>query len=338
MGSEGLAKKLIRETIARFPSMPALTLAKKLFREHPGHWSSVEVCRTAVRNCLGVQGNKNRTCATNKSQHRAARPAGWTDVIPVPVFQLLDWKAEVITGAQRVLILNDIHIPFHDPQALESALEFGERIRPTGIILNGDIGDHFAVSHWQKDPSLRDFPGELKALKYFLRGLRSRFGRHVWIKYKRGNHEERYDAYMRTNCPDFLGVEDFEWKNILGLDDLKIGVVDKKRPILLGNSFNLLHGHEYKFAISNPVGVARGLYLKANTHAACGHFHRSDSYTKKNLKQNIITCWGIGCLCQLHAEYSPINDWNHGFAFVETDKEGDHSLENFKIDNGKVYQ
>jgi hypothetical protein len=184
---------------------------------------------------------------------------------------------------------------------------------------------------------LRDFPGEIKAVRFFLKGLRKRFGKACRIIYKHGNHEERYEAYMRFKCPEFLGIENFEWKSVFGLDEHGIELIGQKRPVRI-ESLNGIHGHEYVFAISDPVNPARGLFLRAKTHAFCNHFHQSSSHSEKDLNQKVVTTWSIGCLCQLHPEYRPLNPWNHGFATIETDADGGHHVENLKIIGGKVYQ
>lgn len=326
----------LQELLAKFPDAPALTLAKKAYRECPQMWASLESCRNAVRYHLGSLGSKNRRGLSDKRFMREPRKAGWSDVIPEALVQLPDWKAEVIEGPQRVLLLNDIHIPFHDPEALEVALEHGLTQRPTMVILNGDIADHYSCSEYVKDPRVRDFPKEVLAVKQFLSGLRKRLGKACRIVYKMGNHEERYNRMLVHRSPDLLGIPDFEWSSVFGLAENKIELVEHKRPIRLGK-LNVIHGHEYTFAISNPVNAARGLFLRGKTHAICGHFHQSSNHSEKNLDGTVISTWSIGALCDLHPEYRPLNNWNHGFAFVEIEKSGAFHVESLRVLNGKAW-
>lgn len=330
------AAKYITELLSRFPDAPALTLAKKAYRERPGLWRDVEGARRAIRYRLGQQGKGLRKQIADKRFFREPRKPGWTGIIPEAVTQFADWKALEIDGPQRVLVLADIHIPFHDPEALQVALDYGLAKKPTIVLLNGDIADHYSISRWQTDPELRDFPKEINAVKQLLRGLRERFGKKCRVIFKHGNHEERFEKYMRLRAPELLGVPEFSWSSVFGLHELGVELVHQKRPIRLGK-LNVLHGHEYVFAISNPVNPARGLFLRGKTHGLCGHFHQTSQHSEKTLEQKVLTTWSTGCLCDLHPEYRPLNPWNHGAAYVEVGKDGSFEVNNFRILHGRVW-
>lgn len=325
---------VLNDLLTQFPDAPALTLAKKAYREHPELWSNLEACRTAIRKRLGACGSMMRA-QCKKTFHRAPRKAGWSDVIPEALTQLEGWKAVEVEGPHRCLILSDVHFPFHDAQALELALQYGSDRKPTLILLNGDLVDHYALSRWEMNPKLRDFVGEVKATKFFLAGLRKRFPK-ARIILKHGNHEERWEKYLRLKAPDLLGLPDFEWENVYGLDDYRIEMVSQKRPIRLGE-LNVIHGHEYVFNISNPVNPARGMYLRAKAHVLGGHFHQSSQHSERSLEQKVVSAWSTGCLCDLHPEYRPLNPWGHGFAFVETGKSGSFKVDNVRIIDGKCW-
>lgn len=329
------ASQYIKELVAKFPDAPAMTLAKKAYREHPEYWKDVEACRSTVRKELGVMGQEHRRTSTDKTHFREPRKAGWTDVIPEALTQLDKWEAYEIPGPHRTLILSDIHIPHHDPQALEIALDYGLKKNPTLVILNGDCMDHYALSDFEKDPRQRDFPAEVRAGKYFLKGLRKRFPK-ARLLFKAGNHEERLDRYLRLKAPDLLGIPEFEWEAIFGLTEQKIEYIKDKRPIRLGK-LNVMHGHEWPTGISSPVNPARGFFLRAKTHVLGGHYHQASQHSERSLEQTVVSAWSTGCLCDLHPAYRRINSWGLGFAFVETDKAGAFQVENLRIINGKIY-
>ncbi|RJQ26407.1 hypothetical protein C4577_03585 [Candidatus Parcubacteria bacterium] len=332
---KSLPAELVCELLEQFPDAPALTLAKKAYRENPGYWSTQEACRKMFQYYLGVCGRENLSNLKDKKFVREPRKSGWSDVIPEALVQLNDWNTLQISGPNKTLILADAHIPFHDEEALSLALDYGAKEDPSIIILNGDMVDHYALSRWEKNPAFRRFPEEVKSTIYFLSGLRKRFPK-ARIIYKHGNHEERFDAYMRMKAIDLLGIPQFDWKNVYDLDKYNIELVSQKRPIRLGK-LNIIHGHEYVFNISNPVNPARGMFLKAKAHVLGGHFHQTSQHSEKSLEQHVISAWSTGCLCDLHPEYRPLNPWNHGFAFVITDDEGGFHVENLRIVMGKVW-
>ncbi len=329
------ASEVVLFLLEEFPDAPALTLAKRAFREHPDLWSSLESCRGMFRYYLGVSGKNQKESLGNKKYVREPRKAGWSDVIPSAVVQMNDWNSVQINGDHRTLLLADLHIPFHDPEALELALEYGAKKKPTIILLNGDIVDHYALSRWEKNPELRSFPEEVAAATYFLNGLRKRFPK-TRIILKQGNHEERYEIYMRMKAPDLLGVAKFNWENIYDLDKYDVELVNQKRPIRLGE-LNVIHGHEYMFNINNPVNPARGMFMKAKAHVIGSHFHQTSQHTENSLEQDVISAWSTGCLCDLHPEYRPLNCWNSGFAYIETESNGAFHVQNLRIVKGKIY-
>jgi hypothetical protein len=50
---------------------------------------------------------------------------------------------------------------------------------------------------------------------------------------------------------------------------------------------------------------------------------------------DITTTWSLGCLCELHPAYLPINKWNHGFAIVDVDGNNFH-VRNKRIHKGVI--
>lgn len=335
MKPKSAARKLVEELVRQFPDHPAKSIARKALADMPEGWSDLETCRTMVRDVLGAHGKWKRKTASDKSLFRQPRQAGWSDVVPEALSQLGIWEPFEIIGPQKALILSDVHIPFHDAEALSVALEHGESRKPTLILLNGDIADHYSLSRWETDPRQRDFPGEIRMVKFFLAGLRKRFPK-ARIILKLGNHEERWERYLRLKAPELLGVPEFEWGEVFGLNTHGVELVKDKRPIRLG-SLNVIHGHEYVFSISNPVNPARGMYLRAKNHVLGGHFHQSSAHSEKSLEQKVISAWSTGCLCDLHPSYRPLNPWNHGAAFVTVEKDGAFQVDNFRIIDGKAY-
>ena len=72
--------------------------------------------------------------------------------------------------------------------------------------------------------------------------------------------------------------------------------------------------------------------------SACqGHNHTTSEHTETDMNGKIVTTWSIGCLCGLNPDYMPLNKWNHGFAIVEMDENGeDYHFKNYRIFNGKI--
>jgi hypothetical protein len=158
------------------------------------------------------------------------------------------------------------------------------------------------------------------------------------IIYRLGNHEERYISWMLVKAPELLDIEEFNFENLLGLKKFRMELVGDKRPILLGKLWTL-HGHEFRRTISAPVNPARGLYLRCGETALQAHLHRSSHHGERQpLSGLVVSCWSTGCLCQLAADYDPLNKWNHGAAVVDVEKDGAFEVDNGRILNGRWYR
>lgn len=248
--------------------------------------------------------------------------------------QSVRWEPFTIAGPAKVLVLSDVHIPYADESALAALLAKTRREKFTHVLLNGDIADFYAISRWETNPLLRNFPDEVGATRGFLAFLRKVFSKSQII-YKLGNHEERYEAFLRRQAPEFCGLETFDFEALLQLRKLQIRCL-RGIPVRLGRLLSVVHGHEYRFQISNPVNPARGLFLRAKSHIMGGHFHQSSQHSERTIDNKVIAAWSVGCLCNLHPDYRPLNNWNHGFAVVEVTKSGGFQVFNYSIIDGKV--
>ncbi|HXJ56946.1 MAG TPA: metallophosphoesterase family protein [Verrucomicrobiae bacterium] len=329
-------QQVITELLAKFPRAASKTIARIAYKENRKLFLSLESARNAVRYARGASGEKHRKTAADKSNFRAPeKPGNPFAALPEAKTHFSDWEALQIEGPLRVLLLSDLHIPYHDLSALTTALDWAKKNPVDCIILNGDIADFFAVSRWEKNPKKRDLNGEIVAIHKFLGFMHETFPKARKL-YKIGNHEERWESYLSVKAPEVMGIPDFEIEKVLRFDQFGIECVGDKRPMRLG-TLNVIHGHEYPTAISNPVNPARGFFLRAKAHCIGSHFHQKSQHSEKNIEEKVVSTWSTGCLCDLHPDYRPLNAWNHGFAYVELSAQGDFQVENFTIVRGKVY-
>lgn len=238
-----------------------------------------------------------------------------------------------VSGKSNILILSDIHIPYHSKMAVELAVKEGKRRNADTVIINGDFADNYSVSSHETNPSKRDTAAEIQDVKEGLEWLQNQFPKALLI-YKSGNHELWWDKYLYKNAPMLCGLPTTTWKAQIDPSNSRWQHVDSLTAVKI-NSLLVLHGHEYKFAISNPVNAARGLFLRTKCTSICGHFHQRSEHSEKDGNGKLITTWSTGCLCDLQPDYASRNNWSHGFAFVEADKQ-DFNVHNLRIINGKV--
>lgn len=327
--------QIVQDLLRRFPNTASRTIATKAFNDSPLLFKDAEEARRLVRYYRGASGSEGRAECKDKSAFCAPRKSGDPFLALPPAKTHFDaWDAYRIQEKCKILVLPDIHLPYHDPNALALALRTGRERGATKVLLNGDTCDFFSVSMWEKDPRKRDLSGELEIYKHFFASLCGIFPK-AQIVWKLGNHEERWERYLYVKAPELVGVEAFELEKVLQLPK-DIVIVKDKRPIRAGK-LNIIHGHEYRFNISNPVNPARGFFLRAKDHCLGSHMHQASHHSETTIEGKVISAWSTGCLCDVHPDYRPLNTWVTGFAFVELGSDGAFLVENFKIIDGKVY-
>lgn len=308
--------------------MPTKTLARIMYKENPLVFTDIENARLNLNRIEG-KAPGSRVKVTHPHGARERNPYN------LPKSDERDWKPFILDGSKKVGILNDIHVPYHSIAALTPAID---KFIQTGIdtlILNGDIIDCYSLSRFERDPRKRGFSEELDMLAELFLSFKSYLN--CRIIYKLGNHEDRYNMFLMRKAPELFGMPEFSInsliKNRVGKD---IEIVGEMR-VINANALDIIHGHEFSIGFFSPVNVARGLALRAKTNAVQGHNHISSEHTEKDLRGEIKTTWSIGCCCELHPEYMPINKWNHGFAELELDTSGSgFRLQNYRVVNGKV--
>ena len=321
-------KSVATEFSKKFPNHGTKTVARAILKSHPRLFPSLAAAYAAMRL---VRGTLRKGLAKN-----ATDPKPFRFIESMPPSKIEKREDFVIDSSERILVLSDIHFPHHSTEALQAAIEYGRKIKPTIVYLNGDTVENYALSRWEPDPRKRDLAEEIKLARQGLRWIRERFKKSR-IVFKHGNHEARSEDYLKRKAPELLGVEDFQLSRLLRFDDLGIEEVELLQVAKFGK-LNVIHGHELPKGISNPVNAARGMFLRLSETSMCGHFHQTSQHTEaRGIKKEVVSCWTTGCLCGLQPDYAIINKWNHGFATVETETGGDFEVKNLKIISGKVF-
>lgn len=306
--------------------MPTLTLARIMYKENNLAFKNVEDARSVLR---GIEGKNNYGCVvTHPAPERPRNP------YKLPESDEREWLPYILTGFKKVGILSDIHVPYHSITAITAALDHFVKIGIDCLLLDGDLIDFYGLSKYEKDPKKRSVPDEIDKLGELLNQLGTILK--CKLLYKLGNHDERYDNFIMRKAPELYGLPDIKFETLINNRVEGIEFIGDKR-IIQANALDIIHGHEFVQGIFSPVNVARGLSLRAKTNAVQGHNHQTSEHSEPNLRGEIKTTWSLGCNCELHPEYMPINKWNHGYATLELDSNGiDFSFKNYRVKNGKT--
>jgi len=323
-------KEICIDYLDKFPNAKSKTLANLIYEENKALWNNAELVRNTIR---GIRGNRG---SQRKPVERHIKPNGISgNPFELPASEAADWATvKIPKGNNRILLLSDIHLPYHSIDAVTRAIEYGKKKKGVNtVILNGDIVDFYQASSFARDPRKKNLKFEFDVFKEFIGKLYYALGEPK-IYFKQGNHEERFERYLFVKAPELIGVDEFKLDILLEFGKYGIEYIDKKRIIKAGD-LSILHGHEFGRSIFSPVNPARGAFLRAKDSVIVGHNHQTSEHTEPTLNGKIITTWSTGCLSELTPEYMPINKWNHGFAYIETDGE-DYKVHNKRIYKGEI--
>jgi len=332
------ASDIVREYLDRGLKMPdgkplpTAKLARLIYEENLLFFKDVEAVRASIRYVTGKRGDIDRA-KLGATKEYVIKENMSTNPYNLPKSDETNYEPYNISG-KRILVLSDIHIPYHSISALTAAFNWAADKNIDTVLLNGDTIDSHQLSRFVRDPKKRHFGEELNAFKDFIQAIRDNFPK-AQIIFKEGNHEERYNSFLYSKARELSGVEEFELQNIILSRARGVEYVAEKRVMKAGD-LNIIHGHEFIGGTFSPVNIARGLFLKAKVSCMQGHNHQTSEHTETDMNGRITTTWSIGCLSELHPDYMPLNKWNHGFAFIEVEKDGSFQVQNKRIHKGEV--
>lgn len=310
--------------------MPTLKLARIMYGKEKLTFKDVEQCRTFLRAIEGKAWG-NRVKNALKVEERPRNPYNLPES-----YQEKREPLRLPLTCNNILLISDLHIPYHDIDAVTIALEYGVREQVNTIVINGDMLDFCRISRFETDFSKRSVKQEFDSAKNFLRVLRQVFpsAEIYWIK---GNHDQRYEKYLFQKASEIWDDPYFKLEERLRLNEERVHLVDDKILVKAGK-LAITHGHHIFKGIFTPVSPARGAYMKAKQSVIVGHLHRPSHHPESDMEGNINAAWSTGCMCQLKMDYSPlISNSLHGFAHIILEKNGDFTVKNFSIIKGKLH-
>jgi predicted phosphodiesterase len=231
---------------------------------------------------------------------------------------------------KKILVLPDLHAPYHDKKAYELFIKAARIIKPDTLVVIGDFADFYAVSSHLKDPTRPGFSREVKEVRRQLEALRGIGTRRLFLA---GNHENRLDRYLQSRAPELYGT--LTVPEILGLEEEGFEYHPYQEVITIGK---VSFVHDLGFSGVNGTRQTLAAYPG---NIVYGHTHRFNCYTKGDLKRNTYTAWNVGWLGDSHKiDYLPAvkvkQDWVKGFLLVYLEDNGTPHFSPMKITNNKV--
>jgi len=210
--------EIILELLEAFPLEPSRTIARIAFDKNPKVFTTIEDARDTVRYYRGTKGDELRKNLKDGKYKKIWESASVT--IPEPVKEEReDFILPKVNN--NVLLLSDIHVPYHDKGSLEIAVNWAKTRGVNTVLLLGDVIDFFALSSFMKEPRKINFAYELDVLYEVIYWIADQLP-NAKIYYLPGNHEFRYERYMVRNAPVLLDTDEWGLNNLLKLHELGV--------------------------------------------------------------------------------------------------------------------
>ena len=326
---------IILDYLEKFPNAPSRTIAKKIYNENSAFFKDVENVYFRVRYYRGQSGSTNRDKLKNTKFQKELKVKVMIQKLQLPESHTKVRNSFTFpTGCKKLGVFGDVHIPYHDNTALEVMFKKFEEEKVDSIFINGDLLDFYQLSFHEKDPREVHFKGEIEAGKEFLAYIRARFP-DIPIYYITGNHENRFERYLRIKASELLDIDECRLDVILHVAEYKIEYLPFRSKVVFGD-YTIEHGD--KIPGAGGVVPARTLLMRLKSNSIVNHFHKSSESSQRIYgvgEPTNIRAYSLGCMCDLAPEYMEINEWNHGFCIMSKIKDK-VSVSNYKIEGNTL--
>lgn len=189
------------------------------------------------------------------------------------------------------LIINDLHVPYQDQEALDLVLKFGKQLNPDKVFILGDYIDMYSISHFDRDPErVTSLQEEFNHGKVVLNRIRDVFPKSDII-FCEGNHEDRMRKFLWNN-PVLNGCIDLKQK--LDIENLGIKYYEYGKNFVYKDKLIYTHGNRVN---KYSAYTAKNLMDDFGISAIFGHTHRLGSHYRTDYGGEKVA-FENGCMCQ----------------------------------------
>ncbi len=182
----------------------------------------------------------------------------------------------------RILVISDIHAPYHHPDTIPFLKMLKDKYNPTRIISVGDEQDLHASSFHTHDPDLLSPGDELKAARKFMKELEQVFPE---MDIMSSNHGDLYYRKAKHHGIPLHVIRDYN--EVLGVGDGWKWHPDLTVELPNGQKVYFCHGKS-----------ANGLKLSQSMGMSCvqGHYHNSFGIQYWSSPLELHWSMQVGCL------------------------------------------
>ena len=182
---------------------------------------------------------------------------------------------------ERVLVISDLHIPYHHKDSFRFLEEVKKQFKPDTVINIGDLLDFHAISFHEHNPDLPSIGDELTVAKSYIKELESIFpavteihSNHSSLVYRRAIKYGMSAQFLKP-YGEFLGTKKWQW-----VDDMTLKLSNGKKVYFThGKSADILK-------VSQTMGMS----------AVQGHYHTKFCISYFANPDDLYWGMNVGCL------------------------------------------
>lgn len=213
----------------------------------------------------------------------------------------------------KILVIPDVHVPFHDKKAWNLTLNVIEKAKPDKVVIIGDFADFLAVSFFPKPP------GRLNNLELEVEDVNEELDKlPKGTVYMKGNHEHRLERYLAQKAPELFGL--VECSRLFKIRERGWTMVEYMDHYILGKVL-FAHdlGHAGKHAALNTLGAAGMCTVFGHTHRGGVHY----GGTVNGEHRFALNVGWLGDYKKIdYVHRAKTRDWQHGFGWINMDDKG----------------
>jgi predicted phosphodiesterase len=227
----------------------------------------------------------------------------------------------------KYIILGCVHIPAHNYDFYKAFLSYlkDNKSEISGLIIAGDFVDMMPLSNHDKgNISTVTLDYEYNEANVVLNEIEAILAPSIHKAYIWGNHEDRYNRYMRQVDNSKLGAALQSPTEALNLLSRGYTVLEdwKKSYVTLGGYLDVLHG---EFTNIHTAKKHLDTYRKS---CLFFHTHRKQIYTEGHM--GAFNCGSMGDFKNSafgYASRAMVDSWTNAFAVVNIDSDGYYHID-----------
>lgn len=223
----------------------------------------------------------------------------------------------------RLLILPDLHIPYHDKRLIEQIANFNyKKFNATHVLFLGDVVDFEYISRFaEKDIKARlssSIPEDMSTFADIISSFSGGTSKTILLE---GNHEHRLNTLL-AQYPS-LGMDLQSYMKYCRVPVDKVVLSWSKGETWKAGPYTFTHG------LYHGINHARRMLEAYNRTIIYGHTHDISSYTSYHLpSEEPHFAQSCGCLCHYDLKYmrGQPSRWQKGFAIASISRKASFTI------------